>query len=379
MNAQLFPKSCVLAVVFCIGAATGFADKPKVKTDSWITFLSNRNGNSLVYRMRPDGSELKVIFGGELRDAPTIVEGVILHRQPHWTRQSPDRRFFLSWAQDTGIPTSKFHGWSRFMIYLGSTETGRARVIAPDGEELFAWSPDSRRFAYAIMRGGKYTDGRLGSQLRHSTVVVSGIDGSNVCPLLQRPGIWHVQDWSPDGRKLLLSFRTLNSLHLGATELFEFDIARAEAFLMKKGGLGWSEDLGVPYTESYLKQFETNPPIRRLSSVRYSPDGKLVAATEWFPPKGDQVRLQRRLLVIEVDTGKHREVAQFKESLRGPICWSPDGSEILFSRYLPLNDKRERFNPAKNRDIGSGLAIWSVGVDGKNARFVTTGWSPDWR
>jgi hypothetical protein len=30
-----------------------------------------------------------------------------------------------------------------------------------------------------------------------------------------------------------------------------------------------------------------------------------------------------------------------------------------------------------SEDKEHGLSIWAVGRDGENARFVTTGWSPD--
>ena len=49
--------------------------------------------------------------------------------------------------------------------------------------------------------------------------------------------------------------------------------------------------------------------------------------------------------------------------------------KFSFSRYLPKGDDREKM--AKDKE--HGLAIWSVHKDGRGARFVTTGWSPDWR
>jgi hypothetical protein len=117
-------------------------DEPK---DPWITFLSHRTGANLLYKMRPDGSEMMPIFGGALTDMPGIPEGESFYRQPHWTRQSPDRRYFLSWACDV-TKQSQAH----FMLYLGRLGGGPVRIIDAGTDELFAWSPDSTRFAYGV-------------------------------------------------------------------------------------------------------------------------------------------------------------------------------------------------------------------------------------
>ena len=102
---------------------------------SWITFLSHRSGGNLLYRMRPDGSEVTPIFGGELRGVPGLSEGQTLYRQPHWSRQSPDRTLFLSWANDVSSPEEKYPTAVRYMIHLGRTDGGPTRVLAPDGKK----------------------------------------------------------------------------------------------------------------------------------------------------------------------------------------------------------------------------------------------------
>lgn len=106
--------------------------------NSWITFLSQDSGMTLLYKMRPDGTALSPIFGGELRGMPGITDGMVLYREPHWTRQSPNRKFFLSWATDLGLPLKKYQSPAHFMIHLGRPDGGPTRVIAPDGHEVFA-------------------------------------------------------------------------------------------------------------------------------------------------------------------------------------------------------------------------------------------------
>jgi hypothetical protein len=45
----------VVALTWC--DQTRAEDEKKPNEGSWITFVSHRNGNSLLYRMRPDGTE----------------------------------------------------------------------------------------------------------------------------------------------------------------------------------------------------------------------------------------------------------------------------------------------------------------------------------
>ena len=75
--------------------------------------------------------------------------------------------------------------------------------------------------------------------------------------------------------------------------------------------------------------------------------------------------------MLDVASRRLRTIAKYAEGIRGPICWSPDGKEILFSRHLPAGDQREK--------VPDGLGIWAIRPDGTGARFLTTGWAPDWR
>lgn len=168
---------------------------------SWITFLSRRFGDNVLYRMRPDGSELAPLFGGELVGLPGLAEDQRVYRRPHWTRQSPDRKFFLSWATDASSPAEKYPSGSRYMIHLGSTDGGPTRVMATDGGEVFCWSPDSGLFAYSRM---PVPDTRcvtgLAPRVASTQVVVASINGSHEEVVLEKPGVWTACDWSPDGQ-----------------------------------------------------------------------------------------------------------------------------------------------------------------------------------
>ncbi len=348
------------------------ADEP---ARSWITFLSRRSGGNLLYKMRADGSELTPIFGGDLKDVPGLSPGLTLYREPHWTRQSPDRQFFISWATDTGLPQEKYQSPAHFMIYLGRLDGGPVRVLAPDADELFAWSPDSKRIAYAVhsVKQPHMPPGSAGRS-PSTQIVVVGVDGSKEEVVLDQPGWWHVEDWSPDGKKLLLLTQSALSLKYGTSDLVEYDLARFEAV---KGRMPPGSDLpSSTQIDSLITLLTGGQPMRTFDDGRYSPDGRRLAVTfsrhlrtpaSEFDPKGIE------LGVIELPDATMRAIARYPEGLRGPICWSQDGTEIAFSRYLKDDDEREKAEP------GSRLGIWSIPREGGQARFLTTGWSPDWR
>ena len=337
---------------------------------SWITFLSHRSGNNLLYKMRPDGSEVTSIFGGELKDVPGLSKGRTSYREPHWTRQSPDGRYFLSWAADLVTPFEKYQSPYHFMIHLGRLDGGQTRIIAPVADEEFAWSPDSKQFAYAINSRTHRTVPEVAGICTTTQIVVVGVDGSNERVVLEQPGYWHVTDWSPDGKKLLLIYSPANSLRYGSNDLIEFNLEAAEAAKGRMPPGTFSPSL--LRMDQFLTTLTGGQP-HSFYDGRYSPDGRKIATTisrhlekpgSPFDPNGFE------LAILDLATASLRSIAKYPEGLRGPLCWSSDGMKILFSRYLAHDDHREKMQ--------GGLGIWSISPDGKDARFITTGWSPDW-
>src|SRR5712692_2762195 len=101
--------------------------------------------------MRPDGSECKVIFGGPIENVPGVSDCMTLYREPHWTWQSPNGKYFASWATESFRPRDKAQSRPIYSLHLGRTNgVGPTRIIAPDCAEAVAWSPDSKRLAFAV-------------------------------------------------------------------------------------------------------------------------------------------------------------------------------------------------------------------------------------
>jgi hypothetical protein len=149
----------------------------------------------------------------------------------------------------------------------------------------------------------------------------------------------------------------------------------------------FDREWNVKRAPEFLERIALNLGGMQFSGARYSPTRNEIAIMTYDPKEmyapnlvaDDEagsmrmMRLLGKIHVFDLEAHVLRKVADYDDGLRGPICWSPDGNDIYFTRYLPKGDDREKFAESKEH----GLSIWTIGRDGKNARFVTTGWSPD--
>ena len=213
--------------------------------------------------------------------------------------------------------------------------------------------------------------GGLTSRVPSTLIVVVGVDGSHEEVVLEKPGLWNVLDWSPDGKKLLLNYMSASSLAYASNSLHEFDLAAARQATEEARKKDYTFSLFYPSSQQINAHLKLLTGSVQASDGRYSPDGKTIAVE--FERERDPNSAHLELGVLDLADLKLKPV--FKApGLRGPICWSPDGREILFSRWLdPKDDEKEKMGGEH------GLGIYAVKPDGSNVRFLTTGWSPDWR
>jgi Tol biopolymer transport system component len=258
------------------------------------------------------------------------------------------------------------------MIYLGRIDGGPARVLAPvRSGEVFTWAPDSRKFAYSRMNGPDVRSVTgLAPKVPSTQVVVAEIDGTEEEVVLEKPGYWTAADWSPDGNRLLLIYDPTRSTQFGRSDLIELDLnmARREKERLKE--LQPAEDFASGRTVEYcLNSLTDGQPIGWFVEARYSPDGKSIAVV--FSRRArliDPGFHELGLFDIASETVKPIVEVPNPEVIGGPICWSPDGTEILFARReIPEESNGQLPN------------IWAIRPDGTEARFLTQGWSPDWR
>lgn len=376
MRSTLFAAAVIVAVAATSGPTRALAD------DSWITFLSHRTGKNLLYRMRP-GGEPEPIFGGAIKDAPGLSAGLTWHREPHWSLQSPDGAYFLSWANDRVFPMPMRNPVPpRYILHLGRVGGGDSRLITPDSGEIFAWAPDSRRFAYARSLWGHPATLRHPASPR-TELVISALDGSGEEVVLDRPGIWAPCDWSPDGQRLLVTYQSTPAIQFASSALFELDLSAAR----KEPQAGSDDPGGIKGSDKEpsgggLRVVRTLARGLGCGIARYSPDGQSIAMVgSSLVTRGDGLidpaRFASSFALSVCDRDGKGERMLFGEPgvFGGPICWSPDGGQILFARF---DDLKTLGNP-EPESAGDLLSIWSVGRDGKGLKRITGGWCPDWR
>ena len=136
-----------------------------------IVFASDRDGDSEIYVMNADGS-----------DVTKLTHNLINDYNPHWSPNG-SRIVFTS------------HQFDSPGIYVmnadGSDVTGLADGAGVDTDP--SWSPDGRRIAFSSNRDGDYD------------VYVMNSDGSDLIQLTDEPGHDGDPNWSPYGTSIAFS------------------------------------------------------------------------------------------------------------------------------------------------------------------------------
>lgn len=366
--------SCLIAMLALI--ACGHLS-PANADGSWITFLSHRSGKNQLYRMRPDGTELESVFGDRIDNAPAVPMNCYLYQEPHWTRLSPNGSLFLCWSCVTGMPEDKYATQGQFMLHLSTIDGAKRRIIEPAASEVFAWAPTSDRFAFAVHYHANSRASYVRAAPPTSEICLLDIDGTNRTVVLDKPGLWSVSDWSPNGQRLLLTYtsdKLSRQASFNTDQLLELDVASfsREAKELRLLGLPYS-DLVSSQVNRYLRSLPLKAGRRLLGPPRYSPGGNRIALTwERFPSdRVDEPLFE--VVTLDLESGKSRVVLSSNARFHGPICWSPDETEILFARPLAPSAAVE------SEKMEGGLEIVAVDLANNQQRSVTTGWSPDWR
>lgn len=185
----------------------------------------------------------------------------MLDGQQQWPEQLTfydDSVRFLQWApSDPHLIFGKDRGGNeRMQLYRLNPEKGTTQCLTPDSEAKHrwgSWSPSGDQFAFVSNR-------RNASSF---DVYVQSPEEQEAERILETDGLFHVMDWSPDGRKLLLT-RAESSF-------------RQELFVC-------SLDSGTK------KRIVPEEPARYLSAC-WGPDGKFVYTSSDF--KTDSLSLHR--------------------------------------------------------------------------------------
>jgi Tol biopolymer transport system component len=181
----------------------------------------------------------------------------------------------------------------------GAAQAGgdAVRVTTTPGDERgLAWSPDSRRVAYAASRGGRWRIAAYDFAARRETLLTTGGGGA-----ADRGGDL-MPRWSPDGRALAFvrDGRELRVLALDAA--------------------------GAPAGERLLATATFDrPPFEDPQDVAWSRDGRWVA---YVAPSGPKEFAN--VWVVPAAGGAARAISAVANASSGSLSWTPDGTGLFF-------------------------------------------------
>ncbi len=268
-----------------------------------LAFVHGVRGD--VWTVRPDGSDLTRV--------PLEVPGGVV--QVAW---SPDGRRFALEVQDQ--PTAA----GRFDIFVVNADGTDLRRLTNDGaSRMPAWSPDGSRIAYVRQEGSAShlfvmrPDGTRASQITsgegfdvspawspdgsgiafarmsrgESDIYVVNGDGGEEVRLTDDPGWEGDPEWSPDGERIA------------------FVAERPEPGIYSVALDGPSRNLLVP---------AEGPGDAQNTHLSWSPDGQTLAFSS---PRGPG--WERALYLLDVASGKVRQITERRDSIWGPAWRSP--------------------------------------------------------
>jgi Tol biopolymer transport system component len=223
---------------------------------------------------------------------------------------------------------------------LATVDLGTGDVEALDSPTAFTsypvWSPDGSRVAYA--GGDDYGTLRL---------IVADADGSNAHDVGTQDLGGPVFAWSPDGAKLAYVGGETTDSATNAIRIVNVD---GTDDLVVLPGLEW-------------QSVSWSPDATHLVVVGHPPSPDFVAGPDGWD-----------IYTVAVDGSGLRQLTETK-AFEHAASWSPDGSEILFTR----SDYSD--------DADYDQDIWVMNADGSNERRLTDWrgfdafpvWSPDGR
>ncbi len=316
------PKPSTLTILFIVvvAALLGPQVSEQAHGQQWkIAFESGREGDSDIYLVNPDGSDLQRLTKGKNA------------WEPDW---SPDRSKILF--------ASTLHGGEEEVYVMDADGSNAHRLTHTPGEGTSSWaadwSPDGKQIAFTSNRDGS-PEGWDGND-----IYVMDADGSNIRRLTREDGDDGSSAWSPDGRTLaFMSSRD--------------DRSRSEIYVMTVDG---------------SRVWRLTHDNRSAARPAWSPDGERIAFMSTRSNRkqaydGDEFEIY----VMDAD-GANIQRLTHRPGPDGLPDWSPDGSEIVFAFY-----------GEGNTGTGEDVGLYVIGADGTNRRQLTAGsglWSghPNW-
>jgi Tol biopolymer transport system component len=236
-------------------------------------------------------------------------------------------------------------------------------------------SPDGGRIAYVRRSGDIMTD-----RVRPTIWLIDTRTGEQM-PLAAGTGSHSQPRWSPDGKRLAY----ISTAEGGAAQLFvrwmeSGESVRITGLPTAPSSVEWSPDGGrIAYT-----MFVPGEPMR-LGSLPDKPEG-----AKWADPLEVHSAVTYRtdeegylkpgfshIFLVPADGGAPRQISFGDVHDNGPLSWTPDGRQILFSSNRHPNWEREPLNSEIYAlDVATGAIRALTDRNGPDAEAAV---SPDGR
>jgi Tol biopolymer transport system component len=269
-----------VAVLLTAAPAHPSADGNPPPAGEWVVFASDRDGDSELYAVKPDGTGLRRLTRNRVEDFYPAVS-------PDGTRIA----FVSSRSGDDDVYVMNLDGSGLRALTSNSTTPGGL----PIQDEAPSWSPDGRRLAFASNRA----DGQF-------EIFLMRANGTGVRRLTRtgRQVTDTIPAWSPDGSLIAFASDRVSPFN-------------TEIYVIRPDGTGLRRLTDTGGSDGVLGDD---------SMPAWSPDGTQIA----FASNRDQ---QSELYVMNADGSRQRRV--LARPSRDDLLprWSPDGTRLVFASF----------------------------------------------
>jgi len=229
-----------LVAIFAFGTGSGCEDRPTGE----IAFSSVRAGNSDIYVIRADGTELRQVTSVSARElepcwSPDASRIAYQSRRPSWmifTAQldGTDERQIstpISWSPNWS-PDGDWIAYSTGSAIYRTSPDGEATELLTEGGSCGrpSWSPDGRAVAFHSARSGD------------NEIYILWLEDATVLRITDDPARDLHVDWSPDGQRIAFASDRDGDLEIYTTRVDGSDLVQLTSNEVDDMLPAWSPD-----------------------------------------------------------------------------------------------------------------------------------------